>query len=207
MEQEYKDFCAMLDALKEDHKTWAKELEQCIQKDVPFSLATDHHLCTLGKWRDSFRSNNSVIMSHLSKLDEPHERFHAAAHRYNECKKHHTDCGQNDLIIQDVEAARSNYMPLILKILDEAKDVFLSSYQAIVIILEGEQGTLGLIADRVLSVETVIPIDKDQSSSYFSQTRFISGIGKGEKSTTAFADFKRSGPLRSLSGLSALSKG
>ncbi len=180
LEQEYADFCAMLDARKQDHVKWVKELERCIEQDASFPLAVDHHLCALGKWCDSFHSENSALMFHLHKLDDPHQRLHVVARHYNECREHRTDCGQDAQIQRDTEMAGSQYMPTILKLLNEAKEIFYSSYQAIVIILEGTQGMLGLIVDQVFSVDAVTAIDEDHSS-YFSQTRFISGIGKSEK--------------------------
>ncbi|NCB31724.1 MAG: hypothetical protein EOM66_10000, partial [Clostridia bacterium] len=181
LEQEYADFCAMLDARKQDHLNWVEELDRCLEEDVRFPLATDHHLCALGKWYDSFTTDNNAVMFHLHKLDEPHQRFHVAAHRFNECKKKRTGCGGDLEIRKAAKAAREENMPLILKLLEEAKEVFLSSYQAIVIVLEGEQGSLGLIVDKVHSVETVIPIDEDQSNSYFSRSSFVSGVAKSEK--------------------------
>lgn len=181
LEQEYADFCTMLDARKQDHINWVTELERCLAEEIRFPLATDHHQCALGKWYDTFTTENNSITAHLRKLDDPHQRFHAVARRYNECRQNRTGCGHDEGIRKEVEQAHSQYMPQILKLLDEAKEVFISSYQAIVIVLEGEQGMLGLIVDQVHSVETVTPISQDESSEYFSHSQFVSGVARSEK--------------------------
>lgn len=183
LQQEYDAFCAMLDARKQDHINWVRELERCMQEDIPFGLSTDHHLCALGKWYDSFASDSTSVNFHLHKLDEPHQRFHAVAVVYNECNRDHENCKREHCLKLEVNAARDTYMPLILNLLEEAKQVFLSSYQAIVIVIEGQQGTLGLVVDQVHSVETVQPISQDKSSDFFAQSRFVSGVGQSDKST------------------------
>lgn len=181
LEQEYADFRAMMDDCKQEQTAWAAELARCMAADARFPLPADRRHCALGKWVSSFSSGSTAVMSHLSKLDELHRLLWDAAGRYDECKQRRAGYERDQEVKQEAEAALAQYTPLLLNLLDEAKDVFLSSCQAIVIVLEGRQGMLGLIVDQVHSVETVIPIDEDQSNQYFSRSPFISGVAKSEK--------------------------
>lgn len=51
-----------------------------------------------------------------------------------------------------------------------------------VVVIEGPQGSLGLVVDKVYAVETIQPVDSDQSSAFFAGSRYIQGIGRSERS-------------------------
>ena len=79
------------------------------------------------------------------------------------------------------EKAVSNYMPTILGILDDAKEVFLREYQSILIVMENE-GTncLSFVVDSVDAIETILPVPQTKGEEFWLSNQFITGIGKGE---------------------------
>ncbi len=52
---------------------------------------------------------------------------------------------------------------------------------SLVIIVESETGSLGLIVDAVHAVETVSPIDQANAGAGGSHSRFVTGVGKSDK--------------------------
>lgn len=84
---ECRDFEEMIDARKQDHINWVKELERFINEGGTFGLAKDPHQCALGKWYDEFKTDNVTITRHLSKIEEPHARFIWLPTKRNAVKK------------------------------------------------------------------------------------------------------------------------
>ena len=83
--EECRDFEKMIDARKQDHIKWVNELETAVTAGTPFLLGRDPHQCALGRWYDSFTSENNVVNFHLRKIDDPHKRLHMAADNIEHC--------------------------------------------------------------------------------------------------------------------------
>ena len=79
-------------------------------------------------------------------------------------------------ILEDV---KQNYMPAILKLLDETKDVFRSSvYKEMVLLLDGTKW--GIVVDEIISVENLTVIEQ-KGEHVVGQTSFIRNVLEREK--------------------------
>lgn len=154
LSDEFSDFCKMLDARKQDHIDWVNAFEHSIESGEHFSLAADPHKCKLGKWYDTFKTDSSVLSTHLAKLEDPHRKLHELAISL----EHQKEPGQKGAP-KDYQAlyqkAHGEYMPKVLDVLEEAKEIFRTrEFHEMVLVLSGNTH-LGLVVDEILSVETV----------------------------------------------------
>lgn len=178
MAEEFKDFTAMLDARKQDHIDWVTALEHSIETGEHFPLATDPHKCKLGKWYDSFKTNSSELNAHLAKIEEPHRKLHEAALRAEHC----SEAGSREDISNCKKAvfneARSKYMPKVLSVLEDAKEIFRTrEFHEMVLVFSGDT-SLGMVVDEVLSVETVEEENVGTQHQLMSQSPYIQRIVK-----------------------------
>ena len=149
-------------------------------KSLAFLLGRDPHQCALGRWYDSFTSENNVVNFHLRKIDDPHKRLHMAADNIEHCAETSENTCELDKcrnhILEDV---KQNYMPAILKLLDETKDVFRSSvYKEMVLLLDGTKW--GIVVDEIISVENLTVIEQKENH-VVGQTSFIRNVLEREK--------------------------
>ena len=78
-----------------------------------------------------------------------------------------------------LEDVKQNYMPAILKLLDETKDVFRSSvYKEMVLLLDGTKW--GIVVDEIISVENLTVIEQKENH-VVGQTSFIRNVLEREK--------------------------
>lgn len=152
MLKEYEEFVQMMDDRKGDHVHWVEELERTLKVGEPFTLSTDPHKCALGKWYDSFKSDNSAVNFHLRKIDEPHKKLHQAALEAQDCKRLSDERKRREGLEKVLSRVRNESMPTILKLLDETKEVFRTTvYHEMVLLLGSKR--IGIVVDEVLSVE------------------------------------------------------
>lgn len=169
MLREFDEFAQMMDARKTDHVRWVDELERTLKSDEPFTLATDPHQCALGKWYDGYKSDNNAVNFHLRKIDDPHKKLHQAALEAQECKHNY---GELEKVLHRV---RNESMPVILKLLDETKEVFRTTvYHEMVLLLSGGK-RIGIVVDEVLSVEE-LSLFGDQSVLNGLNTAYLSQV-------------------------------
>lgn len=175
LEEEFNAFAKMLDDRKQDHVFWVKALEESMETGKAFAFATDPHKCALGRWYDSFHSDSQVLTHHLDQLDEPHKKLHAAALRAKECEQRHDQCEQDRCLKEILRETEEEYMPRILNILEDAKEIFRSRlYHEMVLVLSGDTN-LGIVVDEVLAVEN---IDEEQIGSEFGKWHFSPYISR-----------------------------
>ncbi len=180
LQQEYGDFVTMMDARKEDHLHWVSELKRSIEENVPFTLTADPHQCAFGQWYDNFQSDVESVNHHLRKIDLPHQKLHAAAHEVQTCKQEHENCQRKKCLKQVCQEVEDKYVPVIVRLMDEAKEVFRSSFREMVIVLGTGGRNVGVIVDDVLAVESLTLVDAANSMRDFCDTRFVTGVGKSE---------------------------
>lgn len=177
LKQEYQEFSQMLETRKQDHITWVKTLEDSIKTKKPFTLATDPHKCAFGKWYDNYKSENNAINFHLRKLDEPHKNLHRAAEETVKCEEKCDECTRNECKKVTLEHAKEIYMPTIIHLLDEAKELFKTIYHEMVLVLnDGRQ--IGIVVDEVLAVEDLEEFNGTGKNlfSISNSSNFINGI-------------------------------
>ncbi|MGI6404697.1 MAG: chemotaxis protein CheW [Oscillospiraceae bacterium] len=153
LEQEYQQFVEMIEQRKADHIHWVTELERSVETGEKFKLTTDPHQCAFGRWYDAFHINNNSVMFHLAKIRDPHDNLHQAAVRVLQCKEENsTQEAQEACQANVMFELKEKYMPTVLGLLEEAKEIFKSTYKEMVIMV-GEENPVGLMVDEVISVE------------------------------------------------------
>ncbi|MFR3727232.1 CZB domain-containing protein [Lacrimispora sp.] len=172
---ECSDFEAMIDARKQDHINWVKELERYITEGGTFSLAKDSHQCALGKWYDRYTTDNQAVSSHLRKMEEPHEKLHQSAALAEYCMRNKDDEEQQARLSEILRLAKEEYMPTILTLLDQTKEIFRSSiFKEMVLILDGL--TWGIVVDEIVSVEDLEVIAERQQEPIVNRSSFIGNV-------------------------------
>ncbi len=77
---------------------------------------------------------------------------------------------------------RGNVIPLIdLKILLKTK-IQQSESKEMIVVLENENCTVGIIVDEVLSVDNIIPFEETEEILKICKDKYVSGVAKSEKS-------------------------
>jgi len=180
---ELANFSSMIDDRKKDHVNWVEALERTVKEDEPFTLATDHHKCALGRWRDQYQSEIGEVNFLLKKLDEPHIRLHQCAREILSIERGKDDEGRqgHQKILSVYQKARDNYMPAVLSLLEETKEVFRTSvFRENILVLNG-RSKVGLIVDKVLAVETLTTISDGDGLNMYLDIPCIAAIRKSEK--------------------------
>lgn len=180
--KEYSDFIEMIDARKQDHIHWVEELERSIENDQDFKLTTDPHKCTFGKWYDSFSSDIEAVNFHLRKLDEPHKKIHKAAEDVKNCSKDCDNCEREVCLKNIMNETKEVNMPLMLKLLDDVKDIFALNYKEMVIVLENSNSLMGIMVDEVLSVEDINSFEETDEIMKVYRDKYVKGVAKSKKS-------------------------
>ncbi len=181
-EEEFSEFQAMLEQRKQDHIHWVEELRKSVQEEVPFTLATDPHKCAFGRWYDSYETNSSALRYHLDKIDEPHKALHACAIEVEKCTKECKTCKRGECLKRPLERAMQNYMPVVVSLIEEAKQLFYNDIREMSIILQDGQQTAGIIVDEVVGVESLEFIKGDGQGAQISEAHGqIDGVARGEE--------------------------
>lgn len=178
-EEEYANFRDMLQARKQDHIHWVEALEKSVEDKVEFKLATDPHKCAFGRWYDHFKSDSEMVNFHLQKIDRPHKALHASAKALQDCTHQHDLCKRKECVKNSLKRAKEKYMPEVVKLLEEAKTVFQKEYQELVIVLEEDTFSMGIIVDAVLAVEPLV-LAEGQEESNLIRDKGIASVGKGK---------------------------
>lgn len=178
---EFKQFNANLDVRKQDHINWVKELEKCVETGTEFKLATDPHRCKFGIWYDNYSDENYEIMNHLRKIDAPHKALHATAESVLQCTQDHDNCSRKICLKEDLNRAKTELVPQIIQLIDEAKKIFKENFKKMMITLAIDGVNLGIVVDTVCSVEELSDLCEKESLQSVYKTKYISGIAKSDK--------------------------
>lgn len=182
LKKEYEAFKEMLDLRKQDHIHWVAELVRTVKEEEAFTLPIDPHQCAFGKWYDHFKSDLPTITFHMKKIEEPHAQLHAAADAIKKCSQQHDLCKREECLKITLQKAQEKLMPQVLQLLEEAKQVFMESYQNKVIVLETDLLKIGLIVDEVLAVEKLFSVSGYEDMRKELETKGIAAIGQGAES-------------------------
>ena len=144
IQQEYDDFVKMIDLRKQDHVNWVDALRKSHKHGETFHLARDCHQCALGKWRDGYKTNSSVIQRLLRDLDTPHSELHAMADRIL------GDPETGDKLLEQIDRKLA---PEVLNILDMMKEDFRSREFREMLLLLRNEACVALTVDEILGVE------------------------------------------------------
>ena len=157
--QEQDDFEKMLEQRKHDHQHWVEELEHCLDTDETFHLAVDPHQCAFGKWYDHYETDVQSVNYHLRKIDAPHRALHHTAYEAFSCPRHCDTCEREQCLRDKLREDANTYMHIVVKLLDEAKQVFRESYRTMCVIVSSPDGhQVGLLVDEVIVVEKLTAV-------------------------------------------------
>lgn len=178
--EEYREFEQMIDARKQDHIQWVKELERYIDEGGSFQLAKDPHQCALGRWYDNFTTDNSAVIHHLKKIEEPHFKLHKAAEEAEMCKKNCEECQKEECLFSILKKAKEESMPTILRLLDQTKVLVQSTlFKEMVLILDNSKW--GIVVDEILAVEDLIILSDRQKEPIIEHCSYINRVMEREK--------------------------
>lgn len=179
--QEMEEFRTMIDARIQDHVKWVDKLEECISNGSDFPLATDPHKCAFGKWYYNFETDNLPIRYHLNKIEEPHRRLHELAGKLGECRTC-ADREKANLCLEQIQTdARDKYMPKIIDLLQQTKDVFKSAFLEMLIVLELDTRMMAIMVDEVIAVEELIDVPHDDRLFTMQRSPYVCGIRKRKR--------------------------
>ncbi len=198
LEEEYEQFCQMIDARKDDHERWVAALEKTARERAPFTLSTDPHNCALGKWRDAFQTDIDEVNFQLSQLDTPHAALHKAAGEILALQKQGNTVEVEKAVHEIYEHVHDVFMPAVLSMLDELKQVFRSSvFREMVLVLK-EPANVGIIVENIRSVEYLTDLCDATLLRKFSKYNYITAIMRGERSDDLIANIDMNCLLREL---------
>lgn len=161
MDDELGEFVAMLETRKQDHINWVETLKKSVHEGTAFTLATDPHKCAFGRWYDHYETDNASVRYHLNKIDEPHKALHACADEVQKCTKECTTCKRGECLKKPLERAMSQYMPTIVALLEDAKQVFREEYREMAVVLQNGEKLAGLLVDEASGVEQLAFLEDD----------------------------------------------
>lgn len=182
-EEEQNRFEQMLEDRKQDHIRWVDALQNSVNNGIPFQLATDPHKCAFGKWYDHYEPSNQTVAFHLKKIDEPHRNLHRMATSALACKQEHSTCKRTECLKDSLKKATDLYMPRVVHLLEEAKQIFRDSYRKMVIIVSHGESIYGILVDEVLSAEPLGPMKENCKLPDSKEETLISHISARKGST------------------------
>lgn len=178
--EECSDFEQMIDDRKQDHINWVNELERYMLEGGSFKLARDPHQCALGKWYDHFTTDNMSVTNLLKKIEEPHENLHKAADEAENCKKDCENCQREECLQTILKRVKNESMPVILKLLDQTKDLFRSTiYKEMVLIMDGIPW--GIIVDEIVAVEDLSIISERHEDPMVNHCSYLGHVMESSK--------------------------
>lgn len=181
-EKEHQEFSSMLDLRKNDHINWVNALQHCAEDGNGckgnFKLATDPHKCAFGKWYDSYQAKDQTVAFHLRKIDDPHRKLHETAGKIFECEGITDEDLRKEKINELMTKAKTEYMPEILNLIDETKDVLKESHREMCVVLENEGHSFGILVDEVCSVEEIEFVGSEREIKNMLRTNLVKGIAQ-----------------------------
>lgn len=174
VEEEIQRMNEMLDARKQDHMNWVKELDYCTKQGTLFTLSKDAHQCALGRWYEQYKPENGMIKMQLQKLEEPHRKLHEAAVKLENCDTKEERQGILERVVKE-------YMPQVLEVLEGTKTVFQEHRRALLIVIERDDNSFALAVDEVLSVEELQDVAAKEEVEKLKGSTCITEIKKSPK--------------------------
>jgi len=175
--QEIRDFSEVLEKRKQDHIHWLSILRTSVNEKKEFNLTTDPHACDFGKWYDNFNTDNNNLRVLLKKFDVPHRKIHSIAadvKAFEEIGDYH---GAEQLIIK----TEKRELHQMIALFSEVTKAYASSRREIIITLEKDNKTSGIIVDEVISVERLSETSYEFNENLFNKSGLFAGVGKRKK--------------------------
>lgn len=179
-EEEAASFSDLLDRHIQDQYEWSEQLCRCICERVPFSVKEDPNQSSFAQWLHSYDTNLSAINSHLNSMKNTHNLLLQTANEVNHMMIT-PDGKEKDSFLQSaLHKIQNEYIPKLLKDIEESKEVFQHQFREMVIILEKENTPWGIIADDVVCVEFLNEVYSSENLVGEYASRYIESVRKSE---------------------------
>lgn len=183
IEDEIKEFYALMEARRQDHINWITTLQKCVKDKTKFTLTTDPHACAFGKWYDTYDSKSTDIMFSVTfvKFDTPHKAIHQIGIEVNKL----IEQGKYEEANEIIEKTKDTDLQQMIHLFDELKEAYKESKREISIVLGDGKNNLTISDDEIVAIEYLTEIDTDLIKSTIIETEFLLGIGKRKNGLTA----------------------
>ncbi len=138
---------SLLHNREQDHSNWLDALESSLTDNIPFAQARDPHLCELGKWLESFQTDNTDLSDVLAKMDEPHKRIHSLAEKLLTMKANN----QVSEAIKILHTERNTTLATLKRLFEAAREQVEATYKPVTVFttIDGQHPSLGFVIDKV----------------------------------------------------------
>jgi len=171
----------MMNARKQDHINWVKEFIRCADTGEPFTLASDENKCALGRWYNQYHTSNGMIRHQLKKIESPHRLLHGTVARLEDCRNHYTGAefeAKKEALKRELTSA---YMPQVLSILEDSKEIFRSQRRSLLIVIDTGSFSFAMSVDEVLSVEELVDVASTDEIKNLKGSPYIKEIKKSPR--------------------------
>ena len=136
-----------------EHENWASEINAHVAGGADLSFNSDPFGCDLGKWLESYKTDNMNIKNLIKRIGPVHEQFHKFSNRAAGFNSNNTE--ETDKFLAEAQAVKNELM----RNLKELNSILLSQAKELTIILKIKDKKIGIIIDDAESVE---PMDEIQ---------------------------------------------
>ncbi|MGK7346808.1 MAG: chemotaxis protein CheW [Candidatus Nitrospinota bacterium M3_3B_026] len=151
--EERAELAEMLKARKRDHVDWLDELKASVNESREFRKQMDPEKCEFGIWYGQFRTDDLVLSGLLKKFDAPHRAIHGVAAEVKGLEKQ----GRIDEAHRIITRAENRELKRMIELFDSVVSEIGRAFRDVVLIVDIENISVGLLVDRVESVITLRP--------------------------------------------------
>lgn len=170
-------------SLHNDHVNWVTKLKTAVEENREPDVNFNPDSCRLGSWLASFSTSNNSLSNHLAKLSQTHAVVHRSGKRIAEIAK--TD---REKALSEIEDLKNTYVKETLTMIDEAVDAYLEGIREMLLVLNVNEMTKGIVVDDIVAVEYINQFLDFPSNA--SKSRYVRSLARRDKdnSTVQFID-------------------
>lgn len=173
VEEDCVEFDKVLDSFKDEHNNWVNTLRKCTEEGIPFTLTNDPKECSFGRWLSTFKSNNSAEDLLFTQMEEPHNALHRCA---NDLQREGIN---KEKVFRRLE---KNYLPKMMQLFEDVKRAHRAAFkQSVVVITDGSINTVGLMVDRVIAVDSVMPVVGGENVNLLTDTEYFDAVVRNRR--------------------------
>lgn len=173
VEDECDAFDRLIDGHCEKIKQIAEDLKNCIEDGTPFEHTLDPKETEFGKWFSAYMATDPTEGFFLVNVEEPYNMFYAAA-----AELFTEGCSKRKLL----NKAFRDCLPKVLQLLDDVKRVRRAFFkQTVVVISDDEGNTVGLMADKVVAVDSIQKVVGSGDAIQLLQSDYFEGVARNSR--------------------------
>lgn len=147
-DEELRELVASLEARREDHVRWLRELEASVREQRAFTLQTDPQQCAFGRWYAAYEPTDPLLRVKLLAFDRPHRRIHALAGEALAL----VEQGRAEHALSLIEHARARELAEMVRLFGQTIELVSGSVREIFAVCARGRRRFALIADDALGV-------------------------------------------------------